>query len=60
MMTYGGHVIGTELFTPDLPELARLYGAKCDFMEKHWEWLQHNLDRERARQTIQRVDKLMS
>jgi hypothetical protein len=33
---------------------------QCDFMEKHWAWLQHNLDRERAGQTIQRVDKLMS
>jgi acetolactate synthase-1/2/3 large subunit len=26
--TYGGRVIGTELFIPDLPRLAELYGAK--------------------------------
>ena len=26
--TYGGRVIGTELFIPDLPKLAELYGAK--------------------------------
>jgi len=25
---YGGRVIGTELFIPDLPRLAKLYGAK--------------------------------
>jgi acetolactate synthase I/II/III large subunit len=28
MKTYGGRVIGTELFIPDLPKLAELYGAK--------------------------------
>jgi len=28
MKTYGGRVIGTELFIPDLPKLAQLYGAK--------------------------------
>ena len=28
MKTYGGRVIGTELFIPDLPRLAELYGAK--------------------------------
>jgi thiamine pyrophosphate-dependent acetolactate synthase large subunit-like protein len=28
MQTYGGRVIGTELFIPDLPRLAELYGAK--------------------------------
>jgi acetolactate synthase-1/2/3 large subunit len=28
MKTYGGRVIGTELFVPDLPKLAELYGAK--------------------------------
>jgi acetolactate synthase I/II/III large subunit len=28
MKTYGGRVIGTELFVPDLPGLAALYGAK--------------------------------
>ena len=28
MKTYGGRVIGTELFIPDLPKLASLYGAK--------------------------------
>jgi acetolactate synthase-1/2/3 large subunit len=26
--TYGGRIIGTELFIPDLPKLAELYGAK--------------------------------
>lgn len=26
--TYQGRVIGTELFIPDLPRLAQLYGAK--------------------------------
>jgi len=26
--TYGGRIIGTELFIPDLPRLAELYGAK--------------------------------
>ena len=26
--TYDGRVIGTELFIPDLPKLAELYGAK--------------------------------
>src|SRR5581483_1187701 len=25
---YGGRIIGTELFVPDLPKLAELYGAK--------------------------------
>ena len=28
MKTYGGRVIGTELFIPDLPRLAELYGAR--------------------------------
>jgi acetolactate synthase-1/2/3 large subunit len=28
MKTYGGRIIGTELFIPDLPRLAELYGAK--------------------------------
>ena len=28
MKTYGGRVIGTELFIPDLPRFAELYGAK--------------------------------
>jgi acetolactate synthase-1/2/3 large subunit len=28
MKTYGGRVIGTELFIPDLSRLAELYGAK--------------------------------
>ena len=28
MKTYGGRIIGTELFIPDLPKLAELYGAK--------------------------------
>ncbi|MGH7794842.1 MAG: thiamine pyrophosphate-binding protein [Candidatus Binatia bacterium] len=28
MKTYGGRVIGTELFIPDLPKLSELYGAK--------------------------------
>ena len=28
MKTYGGHVIGTELFIPNLSTLAELYGAK--------------------------------
>jgi hypothetical protein len=28
MKTYGGRVIGTELFIPDLPKLAELYGTK--------------------------------
>jgi thiamine pyrophosphate-dependent acetolactate synthase large subunit-like protein len=28
MKTYGGRVIGTELFIPDLSKLAQLYGAK--------------------------------
>jgi acetolactate synthase I/II/III large subunit len=28
MKTYGGRVIGTEFFIPDLPKLAQLYGAK--------------------------------
>ena len=28
MKTYGGRIIGTELFIPDLPKLAALYGAK--------------------------------
>jgi thiamine pyrophosphate-dependent acetolactate synthase large subunit-like protein len=28
MKTYGGRIIGTELFVPDLPRLAELYGAK--------------------------------
>jgi thiamine pyrophosphate-dependent acetolactate synthase large subunit-like protein len=28
MKTYGGRVIGTELFVPDLPRLAELYGAR--------------------------------
>jgi acetolactate synthase-1/2/3 large subunit len=28
MKNYGGRVIGTELFIPDLPRLAELYGAK--------------------------------
>jgi acetolactate synthase-1/2/3 large subunit len=28
MKTYGGRVIGTELFIPDLPRLAELYGAQ--------------------------------
>jgi thiamine pyrophosphate-dependent acetolactate synthase large subunit-like protein len=28
MKTYGGRVIGTELFIPDLARLAELYGAK--------------------------------
>jgi acetolactate synthase-1/2/3 large subunit len=28
MKSYGGRVIGTELFIPDLPRLAELYGAK--------------------------------
>ena len=28
MKTYDGRVIGTELFIPDLPKLAELYGAK--------------------------------
>jgi thiamine pyrophosphate-dependent acetolactate synthase large subunit-like protein len=28
MKTYGGRVIGTELFIPNLPKLAGLYGAK--------------------------------
>jgi acetolactate synthase-1/2/3 large subunit len=28
MKNYGGRVIGTELFIPDLPKLAELYGAK--------------------------------
>jgi thiamine pyrophosphate-dependent acetolactate synthase large subunit-like protein len=29
MKTYGGRVIGTDLFIPDLPRLAELYGAKA-------------------------------
>jgi thiamine pyrophosphate-dependent acetolactate synthase large subunit-like protein len=28
MKSYGGRIIGTELFIPDLPQLAELYGAK--------------------------------
>ena len=28
MKTYGGRIIGTELFIPDLPKLSELYGAK--------------------------------
>jgi thiamine pyrophosphate-dependent acetolactate synthase large subunit-like protein len=28
MKTYGGRIIGTELFIPDLPRLAELYGAR--------------------------------
>jgi acetolactate synthase-1/2/3 large subunit len=28
MNPYEGRVIGTELFIPDLPKLAELYGAK--------------------------------
>jgi thiamine pyrophosphate-dependent acetolactate synthase large subunit-like protein len=28
LKTYGDRVIGTELFIPDLPRLAELYGAK--------------------------------
>ena len=28
LKTYEGRVIGTELFVPDLPRLAELYGAK--------------------------------
>jgi acetolactate synthase-1/2/3 large subunit len=28
MKTYGDRVIGTELFIPNLPKLAELYGAK--------------------------------
>lgn len=28
LKTYGGRIIGTELFIPDLPKLAELYGAK--------------------------------
>jgi len=28
MKTYGGHVIGTELFIPNLSTLGELYGAK--------------------------------
>jgi len=29
MKTYGGRVIGTELFIPDLPRLAKLYAPKA-------------------------------
>jgi len=28
MKTYGGRIIGTELFIPDLAKLAELYGAR--------------------------------
>jgi acetolactate synthase-1/2/3 large subunit len=28
MKSYDGRIIGTELFIPDLPRLAELYGAK--------------------------------
>jgi hypothetical protein len=31
---------------------------QCEFVEKHWEWLQNNLDRKHASQTIQRIDNL--
>jgi len=28
MKSYNGRIIGTELFIPDLPRLAEIYGAK--------------------------------
>jgi thiamine pyrophosphate-dependent acetolactate synthase large subunit-like protein len=37
MKTYGGRVIGTELFIPDLAKLAALYGAKGFAVTKHEE-----------------------